>query len=171
MSAQSAYAAANPSNPSATATGQVEFISFAIGDDQYGVDIMAVREIKEWSNVTHLPKQPEYMRGVLNLRGVMVPIIDLRCRFGQGLTECTPTHIIIVMQIGEKPVGLLADRVLDIVSFEAGKIQPVPKVAQSARVDFLTGLVTIENAMIALIDLPSLLSIEDKVTVLEAQPA
>ena len=72
-------------------TAPAQFISFAIGDDQYGVDIMAVREIKGWSDITHLPKQPEYVRGVLNLRGVIVPIIDLRCRFGQGLTEATPT--------------------------------------------------------------------------------
>src|SRR5674476_1051974 len=63
---------------------QTQFISFAIGDDQYGVDIMAVREIKGWSDITHLPKQPEYVRGVLNLRGAIVPIVDLRCRFGHG---------------------------------------------------------------------------------------
>jgi len=75
-----------------------KFVSFAIGDDQYGVDIMAVREIKEWSNITRLPKQPDYVRGVLNLRGVMVPIIDLRCRFGQGLTETTPLHIVVIVQ-------------------------------------------------------------------------
>ena len=61
-----------------------KFISFAIGDDQYGVDIMAVREIKGWSQITSLPRQPDYMRGVLNLRGVMLPIIDLHCRFGQA---------------------------------------------------------------------------------------
>src|ERR1051325_7203156 len=64
----------------------VQFVSFAIGDEQYCVDIMAVREIKGWSDITHLPRQPDYVRGVLNLRGVMVPIIDLRCRFGQGMT-------------------------------------------------------------------------------------
>ena len=84
-----------------------QFISFAIGDDQYGVDIMAVREIKGWSQITHLPKQPDYVRGVLNLRGVIVPIIDLRCRFGQGLTEATPLHIVIIVQIGPRQVGLL----------------------------------------------------------------
>src|SRR5271169_4796470 len=88
-----------------------EFISFAIGDDQYGVDIMAVREIKEWLSVTHLPRQPDYVRGVLNLRGVMVPIVDLRCRFGEGLTDTTPTHIIIIVQVHDRQVGLLADRV------------------------------------------------------------
>ena len=134
-----------------------QFISFAIGDDQYGVDIMAVREIKEWSNVTHLPKQPEYMRGVLNLRGVMVPIIDLRCRFGQGLTEATPMHVVIIVQVGTRPIGLLADRVLDIISFESAQVQPVPRVTQTARIDFLSGLVMIDGVMIALIDLGNLL--------------
>jgi purine-binding chemotaxis protein CheW len=106
-----------------------QFISFAIGTDQYGVDIMAVREIKGWSEITHLPKQPEYMRGVLNLRGAMVPIIDLRCRFGQGLTAATPLHVVIVVQIGARQAGLLADRVLDIVGVNAAQIQPVPRIS------------------------------------------
>src|ERR1700739_2904104 len=92
-----------------SAAASTEFISFAIGDEQYGVDIMAVREIKGWSSITHLPNQPEYMRGVLNLRGVMVPIIDLRCRFGQGMTEATPLHIVIIVQIGARQGGLLPD--------------------------------------------------------------
>ena len=136
-----------------------QVISFAIGDDQYGVDIMAVREIKGWSEITHLPKQPEYVRGVLNLRGVIVPIVDLRCRFGQGLTEATALHIVIIVQIASRQVGLLADRVLDIVSFETTQIQPVPRVANGSRVGFLSGLVTIESGMIALIDLPNLLTL------------
>ncbi|MCC6779800.1 MAG: chemotaxis protein CheW [Hyphomicrobiales bacterium] len=140
--------------------GLVQFISFAIGDDQYGVDIMAVREIKGWSEITHLPKQPGYVRGVLNLRGVMVPIVDLRCRFGQGMTEASPIHIVIIVQIGARQVGLLADRVLDIVSVDTRKIQPVPRIAQASRIDFLAGIVTIEAGMIALIDLPQLLSLD-----------
>ena len=137
-----------------------QVISFAIGDDQYGVDIMAVREIKGWSEITHLPRQPDYVRGVLNLRGVIVPIVDLRCRFSQGLTEATPLHIVIIVQIFAKPVGLLADRVLDIVSFETSQVQPVPRIANGSRVNFLAGLITIEGAMIALIDLPNLLSVQ-----------
>ena len=143
------------------ATAKTEFISFAIGDDQYGVDIMAVREIKGWSDVSHLPKQPEYVRGVLNLRGAIVPIIDLRCRFDQGLTETTPLHIIIIVQIGKRQIGLIGDRVLDIVSVDAAQIQPVPRTTQSNTTDFLSGLVTHDNTMIALIDLPNLLSIQD----------
>jgi purine-binding chemotaxis protein CheW len=136
----------------------VQVISFAIGEDQYGVDIMAVREIKGWTDITALPGQSEYVRGVLNLRGVIVPIVDLRCRFGQGLTKASPLHIVIIVQIGTKQTGLLADRVLDIVSLDDAQIKPVPRVAQSDRASFLSGLLTTEAGMIALIDLPSLLS-------------
>jgi len=140
-----------------------DFISFAIGEEQYGVDIMAVREIKGWSSVTHLPNQPDYVRGVLNLRGVMVPIIDLRCRFGQGVTETTPMHVVIIVQIDGQQVGLLADRVLDIVSFEPSQVQPVPRIANCARVNFLAGLITIDSTMLALVDLPNLLSVQIEV--------
>jgi purine-binding chemotaxis protein CheW len=140
------------------AGGRTQFISFAIGGDQYGVDIMAVREIKGWSEITHLPKQPEYMRGVLNLRGAMVPIIDLRCRFGQGTTETTPLHVVIVVQLGPRMVGLLADRVLDIISFEDSQVQAVPRISAASRTDFLSGLVMVDGAMVALIDISNLLS-------------
>jgi len=136
----------------------IEFISFSIGDDQYGVEIMSVREIKGWSGVTHLPKQPDYVRGVLNLRGVMVPIIDLRCRFEQGTTQATPMHVVIIVQIGDRLVGILADRVLDIVSFESDKIQKVPHVGHGSQADFLSGLITIDDELIALIDLENLIS-------------
>jgi purine-binding chemotaxis protein CheW len=145
-------------SPSVNRAVSVQFVSFAIGDDQYGVDIMAVREIKGWSDIAHLPRQPDYVRGVLNLRGVIVPIVDLRCRFGQGLTEATPLHVVIIVQIANRQVGLLADRVLDIVSFEPSQMQPVPKVAQLDQADFLAGLVTVDNVMVALIDLSNLLT-------------
>src|SRR5277367_1268068 len=117
----------------AIAASPTQVVSFAIGDDHYGVDIMAVREIKGWTEITHLPRQPDYVRGVLNLRGVIVPIIDLRCRFGQGLTQATALHIVIIVQIGARPIGLLADRVLDIVALDASQIQPVPRIVQLNR--------------------------------------
>ena len=120
---------------------------------------MAVREIKGWSEITHLPKQPEYVRGVLNLRGVIVPIIDLRCRFGQGLTEATP-HPHRHHRAGRLAAGRTSRRSgarhrLD----RSGAVQPVPHIAQASRIDFLSGLVTVDNAMIALIDLPNLLAV------------
>ena len=146
---------------SAAAAGQTQFVSFAIGNDQYGVDIMAVREIKGWTDITHLPKQPDYVRGVLDLRGAIVPIVDLRCRFGQGLTETTPLHIVIIVQIDGRQVGLIGDRVLDIVSVEAGEIKKVPDTGAGEAASFLAGIVTHDDVMIALIDLPNLLSLPD----------
>jgi purine-binding chemotaxis protein CheW len=146
--------------PKANKALQTELISFAIGDEQYGVDIMAVREIKGWSDITHLPRQPDYVRGVLNLRGVMVPIIDLRCRLGGGLTDATALHVVIIVQVQDRQVGLLADRVLDIVAFEASQVQPVPRVARGSGADCLSGLVNAEAGMIALMDLQQLLLAE-----------
>ena len=120
---------------------------------------MAVREIKGWSQINPLPGQPDYMRGVLNLRGAMVPIVDLRCRFGQGMTEATPLHVVIVTQISGRPIGLLADQVLDIVDVEPARIQSVPRIAEASQADFLSGLVNIDSGMVALIDLPRLLTV------------
>jgi purine-binding chemotaxis protein CheW len=92
------------------------------------------------------------------LRGAIVPIVDLRCRFDQGLTETTPLHIVIIVQIGGRQVGLIGDRVLDIVSVNAAEIQKVPRTGHDVTTDFLSGLVTHDNVMIALIDLPNLLT-------------
>lgn len=141
-----------------------QFISFAIGSDQYGIDFMTVREIKGWSDITHLPKQPDYVRGVLNLRGGIVPIVDLRYRFGHGLTETTRLHIVIIVQVGKRQVGLLGERVLDIVSVEASQIQPVPRTTREVTADFLSGLVTHNDTMMALIDLPALLNTQEEET-------
>ncbi len=168
---------ASPTNHAGTADAaggavakRSDFISFAIGDEQYGVDIMAVREIKGWSSVTHLPNQPDYVRGVLNLRGVMVPIVDLRCRFGQGNTETTPMHVVIIVQIGNRQVGLLADRVLDIVSFERDQVQPVPRIDNGSRVHFLSGLVTSGETLLALVDLPNLVGRDVNADAIEPAP-
>jgi len=140
------------------AAQSTQCVTFALGNDQYGVDVMTVPEIKGWSEVTYLPGQPDYVRGVLNLRGIMVPIVDLRSRFGQGTTEATPFHIAIIVEIEGRQVGLLADRVLDIVSFGLTQVQPVPHLIQGTRTSFLSGLLTVEGAMIALINLSCLLS-------------
>ena len=94
-----------------------------------------------------------------------------RPNFDDDDSEATPLHIVIIVQIGTKPIGLLADRVLDIVSLDPSQIQPVPRIAQASRVEFLSGLVTIENAMIALIDLPNLLSVHIELDSVEAKSA
>ena len=142
----------------ATGVDVAQFITFAIGDDHYGIDIMAVREIKDWTAIRHLPHQPDYVRGICSLRGAFIPIVDLRCRFGQGLTEATPLHVFIIVQIGRQQVGLLADRVSDIVSVERANIKPVPEVDGTRGLGFLSGLATVDDATVGLIDLDSILA-------------
>ena len=134
-----------------------QFISFTVGDEEYGVDIMAIREIKGWTPTTPLPEAPPHMRGVIDLRGAIVPIIDLRVRFHHGPTEVTPTHVIIVVAIGEVMVGLLADAVVDIVTVSAADIQPTPDAEHGGGASYLSGIVTVEGRMVVLLDLPSLL--------------
>jgi len=134
-----------------------QFITFTVAAEEYGVDIMAIREIKGWTPTTSLPEAPEHMRGVIDLRGTIVPIVDVRARFHNGLTETTPTHVIIVVAIGDLMVGLLADAVVDIVSVNASAIQPVPDTEHGGHANFLAGLVSVEGRMVVLLDLDNLL--------------
>ena len=150
----------NSAGGEAASADAEQFVTFSIGDDHYGIAIMAVREINDWTDARQLPNQPEYVRGVCSVRGEYIPIVDLRCRFGQGLTEPTPRHVFIVVQIGARQVGLLADGVSDIVSVERADIKPVPAASDATARGFLCGLVTIENAVVGLIDLDSVLETE-----------
>lgn len=138
--------------------GQKQFITFTIGEEEYGVDIMAVREIKAWSETTLLPNTPPFMRGVLNLRGLIVPIFDLRCRFGMGETAVTTMHVIIIVQVDNRMVGILVDTVSDILSINDQTIQDVPRMNRNIDDEYLSGLVTVENRMVALLDVGLLFS-------------
>jgi purine-binding chemotaxis protein CheW len=140
-----------------------QFISFTVADEEYGVDIMAIREIKGWTPATALPEAPAYVRGVIDLRGVIVPIIDLRARFHGGATDVTPTHVILVVAIDELMVGLLADAVVDIVTVASGSIQPVPDIDHHDHCTFLSGIVSVEGRMVILLDLHHLLDREKAV--------
>lgn len=132
-----------------------QFISFTIGDEEYGVDIMAIREIKGWTATTELPNTPAYMRGVINLRGAIVPILDLRARFTGSQTDAMPRHVIIVVAVGTRVAGILVDAVADILAVPDDDIQPIPQTEQEGNGGngFLTGLVTVEGRMVALLDL------------------
>ncbi|MEW5729627.1 MAG: chemotaxis protein CheW [Pseudomonadota bacterium] len=130
-----------------------QFITFTIGAEEYGVDIMAIREIKGWAPAAPLPDMPTYMRGVIDLRGTIVPILDLRARFGGTATEASARHVTIVVAVGDHVAGILVDAVVDILAVEDGDIQSVPSVEQGAADAFLSGLVTVEGRMVALLDL------------------
>jgi len=141
----------------------VQFVSFKVDDSEYGVDIMAVREIQGWVKVTTLPNTPEHVRGVLNLRGIIVPIFDLRCRFGNGLTEATELHVMIIIAVGDRIMGLLVDAVSDILTVNTDEILPVPQIDSGGDQRFLAGLITVQERMVALLEIEKLFSIDDLV--------
>ena len=143
---------------------QRELIAFRIGAQEFCVDIMNVREIRGWTPATPLPRSPSYMKGVINLRGIVLPIIDLGARFGLATTEPTARHVIMVAHIGSRLVGLLVDAVSDIVQLTDSTIQPTPDVASDHVKTFVQGIFAVEGGrMISLIDLNHVLPAESEV--------
>ena len=133
-----------------------QFITFTLGAEEYGIDIMVVREIKGWTDTTMIPNAPAHVRGVINLRGVIVPIFDLRARFGAGLTVPTSMHVVIIVAAGTRTVGLLVDTVSDIISVDPKAIRPIPEMGLPTEDQFLEGLVAMEDRMVTLVSLAGL---------------
>ncbi len=133
-----------------------QFITFTIDSEEYGVDIMAVREIKGWTPSSPIPKAPPHVLGVINLRGIIIPIFDLRARFGMGSTEPTKSHVVIIVIVGARTVGILVDAVSDILSIELSQIRDVPEMERHIDDDFINGLVALDDRMVTLISLQGL---------------
>lgn len=133
-----------------------QLITFQLGDQYLGVDIMAIREIRAWSPATPLPNVPAHVRGVVNLRGVVLPVLDLRCRLGWGITDPTARHVIIVVRIGDQLQGIIVDAVNDIVTVSPDQMQPLPDMGDAEAARFLDGLATIEERMILILALERL---------------
>jgi len=136
--------------------GLEQFISFRVGEEDFALDILLVREIKGWTRTTILPNQPDYVRGVLNLRGAIVPVFDLNCRFGKGLTEATAKHVVIIVSLNDRHIGLLVDTVSDILSLSASQIGPVPEMDARHHAKYLKGIITLNSSMVVLLSLEHL---------------
>jgi len=141
----------------AQAANSLQLIAFSIGEQTYGVEITTVREIRAWNGATPLPNTRDFVRGVINLRGTIVPIFDLRARFGEGQTSPTKNHVVVVMSVGDKWVGILVDAVSDILTVSKDEIHTVPE-GHSNDTELLNGIVTHDGRMVGLIDLHSIIS-------------
>ncbi|UAK26045.1 chemotaxis protein CheW [Sphingomonas nostoxanthinifaciens] len=135
-----------------------QLITFQLGEQVLGIDIMAIREIRAWSPATPLPNVPPYVRGVVNLRGVVLPVLDLRHRIGWGATDPTSRHVIIVVRAAEQLQGLIVDAVNDIVAINPDEIQPLPDIGDGGA-SFLEGIVTVEDRMITVVSLDRLVDL------------
>lgn len=142
--------------PRELAGNMLQFLTFTVEDGEYGVDIMTVREIKGWSETTRLPNMPEFMRGVINLRGIVVPIFDLRTRFDMGITETNPKNVVIILAIGERTVGVLVDAVSDILTINSSEIKPSPSTESQIDQAFIDGLISVDERMVVLLSVDNL---------------
>lgn len=147
---------AEPGNYGAPVENQRQFITFTLDGQEYGIDIMVVREIKGWSSTTSIPNSPPHVRGVMNLRGVIVPIFDLRARFGMGTTDPSKMHVIVIVSLRSKTIGLLVDAVSDIISIAPDAVRPVPEMGLKTDDRCLDGLVSIQERMVTLVSLEGL---------------
>lgn len=133
-----------------------QFLTFTVEGEEYGLDIMRVREIKGWTETTRLPNAPEFMRGVMNLRGLIIPIFDLRTRFHLGLTAATPKHVIIILAVGDRNIGILVDTVSDILNVNAEQIKPPPTTNTQVDAAFISGLISLEERMVVVLNVDHL---------------
>ncbi|TDK35136.1 chemotaxis protein CheW [Rhizobium deserti] len=133
--------------------GNSELIAFRIGDQEFCVNIMAVREIRGWTQATPLPHAPQYVMGVINLRGAVLPIVDLSARLGMKEAEPTARHVIIVAQVRSSVIGLLVEAVSDILTITEENIQPVPEISSDLERQYARGILAIDKRMICMIEL------------------
>lgn len=134
----------------------MELITFEVEGDVYGIDINAVKEIKGWKTPRPMPNESPYSLGVIELRGNVYSIYDLRLMFSQGATEITPKHVVIFVKSGDEIFGILVDAVTDIVSISEKEIQPLPQMEQIAQHQFLSGIINHGGGMTAIVDLEGL---------------
>ena len=141
--------------------GSQQMLTFVLGAESYGVDILRVQEIRGWSNVTRLPHTPAHVLGVLNLRGSIVPIVDLRLRFALAGADYTALTVIIVVAVEaggiRRDVGVVVDGVSDVIDVAAADVRPTPDIGNRAGSSFFTGLTTLGDKMVALVDIDRLM--------------
>ena len=134
-----------------------QYITFIANGQEFAANIMAIREIRGWTDTTSLPHVPDFVRGVINLRGNVLPVIDLKARLGLGLTEATAKHVIIVVSDGARTSGILVEAVSDIITLSASDVQPPPDVMQSGDDNYIEGIAVIDNRMVTLLGIGTIM--------------
>lgn len=155
MSAQPA------AQPGSTMAASNQMLTFTLGEETYGVDILRVQEIRGWTPVTRIPQTPPHILGVLNLRGSIVPIVDLRMRFMLKHAEYTPLTVIIVLSVesaaGRRDFGVVVDGVSDVIDVAVSDIKPAPDLGNQVSTEFIEGLASVSDRMVMLLDIDRLI--------------
>lgn len=138
-------------------TARHQYLTFMLADEEYGVDILTVQELRGWQETTPIPNAPSYVLGVINLRGVVIPIVDLRDRFGLERMEYGPTTVVIIVKVmasgKERILGIVVDAVSEVYDIANRDMQPPPDMDGAISIDFITGLATMDKKMVILLDI------------------
>lgn len=138
-----------------------EFLAFKLGQEEYGVDILKVQEIRGYESVTRIASSPEYIKGVVNLRGTIVPIIDMRIKLNLGEPVYDEFTVVIVLNIGNHVIGMVVDSVSDVMTLSSDQIRPAPTMASSLESGYLIGIGTLGERMLILVDIDKMMSSEE----------
>jgi purine-binding chemotaxis protein CheW len=154
-------------SPAAAGSKPLEVVTFRLGDEEYGIDIQKVQELRGYDAVTRIANAPEYIKGVVNLRGIIVPIIDMRVKFNLGTPSYDQFTVVIVLNIRGRVVGMVVDSVSDVITLTADQIKPAPEMGSVLDTDYLIGLGTLDERMLILVDIGRLMS-SDEMGLVEA---
>jgi len=138
-----------------------ELLTFTLGSEEYGIDILKVQEIRGYEAVTTIAHAPEFIKGVINLRGIIVPIVDMRIKFNLGRVSYDETTVVIVLNFANRVVGMVVDGVSDVITLKAEQIKPAPEFGASLDTKYLMGLGTVDERMIILVDIERLMTSRD----------
>ena len=135
-----------------------EYLAFRLGAEEYGIDILKVQEIRGYENVTRIANAPDFIKGVINLRGIIVPIVDMRIKFNLGEPTYDQFTVVIILSIAGRVMGMVVDSVSDVTTLQPEQIRPAPQMGTALNTDYLIGLGTLEERMLILLDIERLMS-------------
>ena len=145
-----------------------EFLTFRLGGEEYAIDILQVQEIREHESVTRIATAPEFIKGVINLRGIIVPIVDLRVKFGFP-NAANSTSVVIILSIAQRVIGVVVDAVSDVVALAADQIRPTPEVGGAIAAGFIRGIAPLDERMLIVFDIARLMMSQDFALVAEPE--
>jgi len=149
-------------NPNIAATDDArELLTFRLGQEEYGLNILNVQEIRGYDAVTKIANSPAFLKGVINMRGVIVPIIDMRIRFNLGEATYNEFTVVIILNIGARVIGMVVDAVSDVTSLKAEQVRPAPDFGAVLDTAYIDGLANVDERMIIVIDIEKLMTAED----------
>ena len=141
-----------------SAAGKQQFLSFQLGAEEYGIDILRVQEIRAYETATRIPNTPAFIKGVINLRGIIVPVVDLRMKFGLATAEYNEVTVVVVLNVADRTIGVVVDKVSDVLSLAPGDIRPAPEFTARVENAFVRGLATIDERMLIIADIEQLMT-------------